>query len=258
MNARLRMAMMGLPAFLLLAGMAAAADVTGAWTGKITSSGGDKYDLTFNLKQDGGKVTGSIAGGPPRGEEQSIVEGKIEGERITLKVNTDGPGGTIPINYTGKVNGNQIEGEAAPPGLEPNRFVVSKAVVVTKAGGATKMPAVLDVSGVWMGPITPEPGLQHDMTFKLKQAGGKVTGSVIGVPPEGEEAPIAEGTVAADHLTVKVVTENPDGSGNTAYVFVGKVNGNQIEFVVTDPRAGPPDHPTPPGGRKIPFTVSKK
>jgi hypothetical protein len=113
MKARLRRAMVGLLVFSLLAGTAAAADLTGVWAGEITSSNGGKHELSFNLKQAGGKITGSVSGLPPRGDEQPIVESKIEGDQITLKVTVPTPDGkTNPFVIAGKVSGNQIEGTA--------------------------------------------------------------------------------------------------------------------------------------------------
>jgi hypothetical protein len=58
--------------------VATAADVTGTWAGKITDRG-NKHNFSFILKQNGGKVTGTVSGAPPHGEEQPIVGGKMDG-----------------------------------------------------------------------------------------------------------------------------------------------------------------------------------
>ncbi len=108
MKAPLRVAMMGLLAFSTFAWTAAALDVTGTWVETITDHG-NKYNFSFVLRQDGVKVTGTVSGAPPHGEEQPIVEGKIDGDRITLKINMLRPDGkTGGLVYEGKVNGNQI------------------------------------------------------------------------------------------------------------------------------------------------------
>jgi hypothetical protein len=95
---------------------AAATDVSGVWTGQITGPSGDKHDITFNLKADAGKLTGSITGGPPDGAEQAIVNGKIEGKDVSFDVNTNAPDGSaIKLNYAGTVADNQIKGVTGTP-----------------------------------------------------------------------------------------------------------------------------------------------
>jgi len=103
------------------ASVEAAADVGGTWHGSFTNSRGDKRDLTFNLKRDGDKVTGTISGGPPMGEEQPITNGRIEGNQLSWelhatvpagnKLSSKGRGGNdLLFKYRATVNGNQIEG----------------------------------------------------------------------------------------------------------------------------------------------------
>jgi dienelactone hydrolase len=102
-------------------------DVTGTWT---WTPGATTPEIIFDLKEEGGKVTGRVIGGPhagPRQEEgQPIAEGKVEGDRLTLKVNFQNRrGNTITFVYAGKVNGNHIEGTiATPKGTGP--FSVSR------------------------------------------------------------------------------------------------------------------------------------
>ncbi len=142
MKARLRIAVVGLLPFSVLAWMATAADVTGTWAGKI-SDRGNKYNFSFILKQNGGKVTGTVSGAPPHGEEQPIVEGKMQGDQITLKINIPGPdGNTVALVYKGKVNGNQIEGMASGPGEGNLPFAVTKAALADVSGTRSGQPAV--------------------------------------------------------------------------------------------------------------------
>ena len=141
MKARLRIAVMGLLPFSMFASTAAAAEVTGTWAGKITDRG-TKYNFILILKQDGGKVTGTVSGAPPQGEEQPIVEGKMEGDRITLKINIPGPdGNTVALVYQGKVNGNQIEGMASGPGEGNLPFTVTKRALAGVSGTRSDQPA---------------------------------------------------------------------------------------------------------------------
>jgi len=140
MKARLCIAVMGLLPFSMLASMATAADVTDTWAGTITDRG-HKYNFSFILKQNGGKVTGTVSGAPPYGEEQPIVEGKMEGDQITLKINVPGPdGNTVALVYRGKVNGNQIEGMASGPREGNLPFTVTKTALADVSGTRSGQP----------------------------------------------------------------------------------------------------------------------
>ena len=63
---------------------AAAADVTGKWTGNIAIENNDPEPAMLILKQDGASITGS--GGPNDGEQWPIKTGKIAGNKITLEI----------------------------------------------------------------------------------------------------------------------------------------------------------------------------
>jgi hypothetical protein len=102
----------GMVAFLSLAATALAADVTGKWVGHITDPAGITHEgFTLELKSNGGKLTGTVTGGPPNGEKQRISDGKLEGDQLSFVVKTQGPTGeAINLPYSGKVDGNRIVG----------------------------------------------------------------------------------------------------------------------------------------------------
>jgi hypothetical protein len=100
----------------LLCVTAWAADITGIWKGQITGPAGDNHELTLKLKSDGAKVSGTISGGPPMGEEQPIVKGEIKGDQLELEVQVKGPNGeNMTLTYKGKVSGNKIQGSHESP-----------------------------------------------------------------------------------------------------------------------------------------------
>jgi hypothetical protein len=65
---------------------AAAADVTGKWTGsfKVTSGDGQDETALLVLKQTGMVITGTV--GPNEDEQHTITKGSIDGDKITLEV----------------------------------------------------------------------------------------------------------------------------------------------------------------------------
>jgi hypothetical protein len=81
------------------------ADVTGKWVAQVPGRNGNQ-EMTFNLKQDGDTVTGTITGG--RGD-QTISDGKVEGDNISFVVNLEFNGNKIAQNYKGTVAGDEIK-----------------------------------------------------------------------------------------------------------------------------------------------------
>jgi hypothetical protein len=95
---------------------ALATEVTGDWRGQIVLPSGVKHDLKFHLQVAGNKITGAVTGGPPTGEEQTITNGRIDGEQVSFKIDRTAPGRTeIELTYTGKIAGDQIQGWVASP-----------------------------------------------------------------------------------------------------------------------------------------------
>src|ERR1700749_2554313 len=75
---------------------AAIADLTGTWKGTAIGPDGQPIDLTYNMKVDGEKLTGT---GEANGNTVNLDEGKVAGNDITFKVtNSDG----IIIPHKGK------------------------------------------------------------------------------------------------------------------------------------------------------------
>lgn len=90
---------------------ALATSLTGTWQGAVTDPRGGEHALTLELKTEGGKVTGTITGGPPDGAPQPVITGKFEGDQLTLEVTIAGPEGeSVTVTYQGKRVGNRIEG----------------------------------------------------------------------------------------------------------------------------------------------------
>jgi hypothetical protein len=98
---------LALLAMLCITFVASAADVTGKWTGEITTGRGPQ-PINIELKQAGNALTGAITGG--RGGDIAITDGKVDGDTISFSTSAPGRDGTPNVQkYTGKVNGNSIE-----------------------------------------------------------------------------------------------------------------------------------------------------
>lgn len=70
----------------------ALAELSGKWTGTITGPDGQDITLTYTIKVDGDKLTGT---GESNGNSVNIDDGKITGNDFTFKV-TNSEGVVIP------------------------------------------------------------------------------------------------------------------------------------------------------------------
>ena len=92
----------GLVLMFLLAGAATAADVSGKWKAEFTTPDGTQRTNTFTFKQDGEKLTGTVAGTQ---DETPIQDGKVSGNDISFAA--ERPFGRF--TYKGKVSGDEIK-----------------------------------------------------------------------------------------------------------------------------------------------------
>jgi hypothetical protein len=90
-------------AFLAVA--AWAADITGSWTGSISSGNGD-FSLTYTFKQDGDKFTGTVI--TPQGDPLPLIDCKLDGEKISFAVKVDMGGTAATFSSKGIVKGDEI------------------------------------------------------------------------------------------------------------------------------------------------------
>lgn len=81
----------------------AATDMTGSWTGQMQSPDGNGFSLTFVFKQDGAKLTGTVAG--PQGDPIAISNGKVDGDNFSFTVSFNG----TTITHTGTITGDEIK-----------------------------------------------------------------------------------------------------------------------------------------------------
>jgi hypothetical protein len=87
---------------LLVAGLAFAADVSGTWKAEFETPDGTKRTNTFVLKQEGEKLSGTVAGGQ---DATQIEAGTVKGDTISFEA--ERPFGHF--KYQGTVTGNEIK-----------------------------------------------------------------------------------------------------------------------------------------------------
>jgi hypothetical protein len=82
-----------------------AADPTGTWAGDQPGRDGNTYNITFKLKADGARLTGTMGGDQ---FEQPIQNGEIHGDDISFTVHLNFGDG-IDLKYAGKVAADKID-----------------------------------------------------------------------------------------------------------------------------------------------------
>jgi hypothetical protein len=102
------------------AASAMAADVDGAWTASAAGPNGQTFEMKFNFKADGEKLTGTMSG-PMGAGAAEIQDGTVQGDSISFKVKREFQGNAMVLIYKGKVAGDEIkftsqrEGSDRPP-----------------------------------------------------------------------------------------------------------------------------------------------
>ena len=82
-----------------------AADVNGKWTATMQGRNGNSREVTYNLKVDGDKLTGTQS--TPMGDRQ-LENGKVEGDTVSWTQTMNFQGESRTATYTGKVDGDTI------------------------------------------------------------------------------------------------------------------------------------------------------
>ena len=113
---------------LVLAGTLAlhAADISGKWTAQVPGRDGQTREATFNLTQDGEKLTGTTSG--PNGD-MPITDGTVKGEDVAFTVVANFNGNEVKMQYKGKVSAEGIKFTRTREGSDrpPAEFVATKA-----------------------------------------------------------------------------------------------------------------------------------
>ena len=193
----------------------AAADISGKYEGVAKSEAFGEIPLTVNLKNAGGKLTGTIE--TPQGPAQ-ITDGSYADGKVTLKFDAGGNEGTV----TATLSGDKIVGKWELGGAG-GTLELKKAGGSTPAAPSSGAPAAAGdpISGEWDGSADAG-GMTIPFTLKLKLEGNTVTGSSSS---DQGTATISNGKWDGNKLSFSLDT--PQGSITmTGMVKDGKINGD--------------------------------
>ena len=109
---------------VIFAGAVLAADISGNWAGTM-QMGDNPLALTFVFKQDGEKLTGSVA--TPSGD-LPLSDGKVVGDKISFFVQADMGGTPTKFISEGVIKGDEITIATKTDGGEDYGSMVLKRV----------------------------------------------------------------------------------------------------------------------------------
>lgn len=185
----------------------------GGWRWNLTTPNGDLIESSLKLKQEGDQLTGVFTG---RGVTNVPVENlKYSEGTVAFAVARERNGQKTFARYAGKLEGDTITGK-----VESNFGGETR----TRNWVARRETGQANVSGTWKYALTVRNGQTFEPTLKLKQEKDVVTGIIVF---NENEAPITEGKVKGDEVTLKIVRER-DGQTFTSK-YQGKVEGNSIK-----------------------------
>lgn len=184
----------------------------GSWDVTLVSPQGT-FNLQFNLKQDGEKLSGVVKS--QRGELP--LEGTVKDKDVTLKWTTKYQENDLPITLTGVLEGSSMKGTADYGGFAQGDFSAKRAGESAAPASNSPAPAQAapadktDISGAWAFQVETPAGAGTP-TFTFKQEGEKLTGQYKGA---FGEAPVT-GTVKANKIdfSIKVQVEGQEATIN--------------------------------------------
>jgi hypothetical protein len=177
--------------------------VSGVWKGEAEFPGGQKMELTYDLKQDGDKLSGTIES--PRG--------KIE--MSDAKLTSDG------FTFVTKRNDMEVKHEAT---LSDSKLKIKvRSPNGDREYSLSRVEKTSKIAGPWIAMFKDDTGNDLPLNFDLKVDGGKLTGTVKSGQGDGE---LKNGKVDGDDISFDV-----DFGGNTI-THKGKLVGDEIKLKV--------------------------
>jgi hypothetical protein len=168
-------------ALIALAAVAALAqtDVSGTYTGTAKTAGAADTALTLELKNEGGKITGTLKAGA---DSMEISDATLADGKLSLKLGPVAKNGVL----TAKVSGDTLTGEWIS-GAQKKTVELKKGTATT---ATTSAPAAVNLSGQWDA-VADASGQSFPFQLTLKVDGEKVTG---GSSSQLGESTIKDGT----------------------------------------------------------------
>ena len=86
---------------LFLSSVLTLADLNGKWQGTVKTPDGNEYEVSYNFKVDGEKLTGSVT---TQWGENPILDGKVTGDEFSFVQTIN----EMQINHSGRAAGDSL------------------------------------------------------------------------------------------------------------------------------------------------------
>ena len=181
--------------------------LSGKYVGVAKSAGAQDAEVTLELKNEGGKITGTLISGQTRTE---ISEGTVLDGKLVLKLGEAAKDGVL----TAKMDGDALVGEWVA-GSQRKAVELKRGAATTAAAAAP-----VNLSGTWEG-LADANGQPFPFTLTLKVDGEKVTG---GSSSQLGESNISEGIWKEGKLSFQLNGQN-GAISMSATIVEGKLSG---------------------------------
>jgi hypothetical protein len=205
------LALIVLALFLTPARPAVAASFAGTWKLSVENPNGVTTPI-LKLKQEGEKLTGTIAGRD--GRETPVAEVTVNGNALQFTFRIEREGQTLKRTVKATIDGDKIKG-VIEGGTEPRPFTGEREVAVVDTSS---------LSGTWQLVIE-TPDRTYRPTVTLTQEGEKLTGTLK--TQDGQEAKLVSGSVKAQD--VQFVVDLKVGDQDLHLEFVAKRDGKGLK-----------------------------
>jgi hypothetical protein len=179
--------------------------VVGTWDVTIESPQG-KRDAMLVIKQDGGKLTGSMKS---QAGERPLDSITLKGNEVTFAMTRNVQGQDMVFTYKGKVEKDSMKGDVDFGGFATGAWsaVPHKEDAAPASAPAAPVAGSVNITGVWAFTVETPAGTGSP-TFTFKQDGENLTGNYKG---QLGEAPVT-GTVKGSDVkfTIKVNAQGQD------------------------------------------------
>lgn len=202
-------------AFLALCSMmtAAAADVGGKWN-VTAQTGGRDVKVEMELKDAGGKLTGSMS--TPQGTVE-LTEIKLSGNELTFKIPTGDATYTIKMN----VNGDSMKGTWTAEGGD------SGPMTAARAGATAAVASNGAITGKWKATAITPGGEEMKVVIDVTESAGKLGGTLT--TANGDQVELSDVKFENNDFTCAIQT------GDGTYRIKMTLTGDTLKGSYTDP-----------------------
>jgi hypothetical protein len=187
----------------------------GSWSWKSRRGrDGEESESKFTVVKDGDGLKGTFTG---RGGESPIEDAKLEGDVLSFKVSFENDRGTFTSNYSGKIDEDAFQGQAATKfgEREFKRKVVANRVLP---------PAKPEGTWTWSSRRGRDGDSVENKLVLIKSDDGKLAGTLA----RGDEA-ITIGDVAIDGNQISFKLQRTFRDNPVTLRYSGQIRGDKIK-----------------------------